>query len=132
MIQKKPKLKSNVAKEINFVENMAIGSWDIPYRFTVSATAVQDNYNSGIPGLRAWIDNTQSVCKVEFHANDYIGHQFSIYNLLGQKMIDVEYHSHPGKNYLEIPLNDEKFSSGVYFLRSSRGSARAIKLFYTD
>jgi hypothetical protein len=121
-----------VAKHINFVENMALGSWGIPYKFTVSATSVQDNYNSGIPGLRAWIDNTRSICKVEFHANDYAELQFGIYNLLGQKLIVVEYHSHPGRNYLEIPLNDEKFSSGVYFLRSSRGPSGAIKLFYAD
>lgn len=118
-----------VTNKISFVENMASGSWDIPYKYSAStSTGTEYNYPT-ILGLRAWIDNSQSVCKVEFYTNEITEYQFGIYDILGRRLIAVEYHSGLGKNYLEIPMVDKKFTSGVYILRSTFDSTRAIKLF---
>ena len=96
---------------------------------SASATTGLDDAATQIMGLRAWIDNAESVCRIEFYSEDYSAHQFGIYDLLGKKIIAVEYHSHAGKNYLEIPMASGKFPSGIYFLKSSCGTCRAVKLF---
>ena len=106
-----------------------MGSWDIPYTYSASTATGLNNAGSNVLGFRAWMDNTQSVCKIEFYTNENTDHRFGIFDLLGRKLVDAEYHATTGKNYLEIPMVGDKFSSGIYILRSTCDSAKAIKLF---
>ena len=118
-----------ISKQIIFEGNKVLGSWDKPYRFLATKTTGVNNPISDVHGLRAWMDNTERICKVEFYSDRYADHKFGIYDMLGQEVITVEYHSHTGENYLEIQMADEKFTSGIYLFRSLKDNSKVVKLF---